>query len=257
MLRRRVIPCLLLRGDGLVKTRKFRDAKYLGDPINVMRIFNEKEVPEVIVLDISATVERRGPDLSRVAELATECFMPLCYGGGLSTVEQIGSVLELGVEKVSVNTATFENPGLFTEAAKLFGSQSIVVSIDAKSSWPWGERSYSHCGTRRRKVSPVEHAKRMEDAGAGEIFLTSIEREGGMEGYDLELTRSVATAVEIPVIASGGAGSVDHFGVAIREGMADAIAAGSFFVFEGPHRAVLISYPEEVELRRVLEPTDG
>lgn len=254
MLRRRVIPTLLISEGGLVKPRGFRRPTYLGDPINAVRIFNDKEVPELVVLDIDATRAGRGPDFSLVRELATECFIPLCYGGGVTTVREIGTVLEIGVEKVAMNSVLFEQSGLLTEAARLFGSQSLVASIDARASWPWGVRAYSHGGTRRQKMGPVEHAKLIEGAGAGEILLTSIEREGSMAGYDLDLIRSVAGAVGIPVIACGGAGSADDFRLAVEEGSADAVAAGSFFVFEGPHRAVLISYPDESELRRALEP---
>jgi cyclase len=172
-------------------------------------------------------------------------------------VEEIGSILEIGVEKVALNSVLFDRPELLTAAARRFGSQSLVASIDARRAWPFGVRAYSHGGTRRRGVDPVEHSKAMQDAGAGEILLTSIDREGSMTGYDLALIRSVTEAVGIPVIASGGAGSVEDFRLAVEEGGADAVAAGSYFVFEGPHRAVLISYPDEPELRQALEPALG
>lgn len=254
MLRRRVIPVLLVQEGGLVKPRGFRKPSYLGDPINAVRIFNDKEVPELVVLDIGARRQGRGPDLTLVRELATECFVPLCYGGGVSTIEEIGKILEIGVEKVSMNSILFERPRVLTEAAKRFGSQSLVVSIDVRWSWLRGCSAYSLCGTRRQSVGPVEHARRMEEAGAGEILLTAIEREGAMQGYDLELIRSVSEAVDIPVIANGGAGAVEHFRLVVEEAGADAVAAGSFFVFEGPHRAVLISYPDERDLQDALEP---
>ena len=252
MLRRRVIPCLLVSDGGLVKTTGFGSPTYLGDPINAVRIFNEKEVPELVVLDIRATQEGRGPNLDLVRDLAAECFMPLCYGGGVTSVDQVGTILGLGVEKVCVNSATYDDPDLITESARRFGSQSLMVSIDAKGGWPWGLRAYSHGATKRQRIDPVAHARQMEAAGAGEVLITSVRDDGRMTGYNVELIRSVSEAVKIPVVASGGAGCIEDFGAAVHEGLADAVAAGSLFVFEGPHRAVLISYPDRADLSAVL-----
>lgn len=249
MRRVRVIPTLLLKGGGLVKTQRFRRPVYVGDPINAVKIFNEKQVDELAVLDIDATRERREPDLRRIQDLAGECFMPLAYGGGITSLEQIRRILHAGVEKVVLNSAVHANPTLVVEAARQFGSQSIVVSIDARQKW-WGTyRSFTHNGTRNTGMTPALAARRAAEAGAGEILLTSIDREGTYKGFDLPLIRSVASAVTIPLVACGGARSVDDLVSAVREGGASAVAAGSLFVFQGSHRAVLISFPDEQLLR--------
>ncbi len=253
MLRTRVIPCLLLRNGGLVKTVKFADAKYVGDPINAVRIFNEKEVDELVFLDISATPAGRGPNLELVRDIATEAFMPFGYGGGVRTIEQVANLVALGVEKVVLNTVATEQPGFVREASRLVGSSSVVVSIDVRRSL-FGKYEVVTCsGTRRTGLDPVEWARRVEDLGAGEIFLTAVDRDGTQKGYDVPLLRQVTDAVSIPVIASGGAGSVEDFRAAVREGRASAVAAGSLFVFHGRHRAVLITYPEYANLQQVFE----
>jgi cyclase len=251
----RAIPCLLLRGNGFVKTVRFRDPTYLGDPVNIVRIFNDKEVDEVIVLDITATTERRPPRFDFVAGLASECFMPLCYGGGVSTVEEMRALFARGVEKVAVNTRAVETPELLRAAADAFGSQSIVVGIDVKRSWLGRRQVVTQAGRRGTGLDPVEHARRVEALGAGEILLTCVERDGTMDGYDLDLIRSVTSAVSIPVIAAGGAGRLEDLGAAVREGGAAAAAAGSLFVFQGRNRAVLVNYPEPAELRSLFGPT--
>ena len=251
MLKARVIPCLLLRNNGLVKTVKFREPKYVGDPINAVRILNDKEVDELAFLDISATPAGRGPNFELIADIASEAFMPFAYGGGITTLEQVQQLYATGVEKVILNTAAAADPSLVSRAADLAGSQSVVVSIDVRKSWLGKYGVYTRSGTHEQKTDPVNHAVRMEAAGAGEILLTSVDRDGTMSGYDLDLVAAVSRAVSIPVVASGGAGSVLDFRQAIGSG-ASAVAAGSLFVFHGKHRAVLITYPEYAELERAL-----
>lgn len=252
MLRTRVIPCLLLRGRGLVKTVRFQAPRYLGDPINVVKIFNDKEVDELVFLDITATAEGRAPAFKYIAEIASECFMPLGYGGGIRTLDDVRTLLSLGVEKVIVNSHAVRNPDFVRAAADFAGSQSVVVSIDVKQG-AFGRYSvFTHAGQKSTGLDPVTVAVAMEEAGAGELLLTSVDRDGTMQGYDLELIRRVAGSVGIPVVACGGAGKVEHLVQAVRAGGASAAAAGSLFVFQGPHRAVLISYPSPDELREAF-----
>jgi len=246
----RVIPVLLLRNMGLYKSVKFKDHKYVGDPINAIKIFNEKEVDELVFLDITASVNQQEPNYSMLADIASECFMPLCYGGGVRSIEQIQKILYAGVEKVSLNTAAVEIPGLINAAAKKFGSSTIVISIDVKKSLFGGYTVYAKSGTKSAKLSPVEFARMMENEGAGEILLNSIDADGTMKGYDLDLIKTVSEKVGIPVIACGGAGSLDHMKAAVHNG-ASAVAAGSFFVFQGKHKAVLITYPERSAIAQI------
>jgi cyclase len=253
MLKTRVMPCLLLRGWGLVKTVRFKSPSYVGDPINTVRIFNEKEVDELILLDIGATPEGRRPPFEAIEEIASECFMPVAYGGGLRTLEDVKTVLGLGVEKVAINSYAAENPIFLREAADTFGSQAIIASIDVKRQLFGGYRVYVQGGRKATRHHPVDYARRMEQHGCGEILLTSIDRDGTFEGYDLDLIRLVAREVSVPVIASGGAGSVGDFGRAVKEGGASAAAAGSLVVYQGRNRAVLINFPTRAELRRVLD----
>jgi cyclase len=244
LITRRILPCLLLKGNGLYKTVRFRDPTYVGDPINVVRIFNDKEVDEIAVLDIEAT-KRGSLPLPILRDLATECFMPLCYGGGVSSVDDLERLFGLGIEKVAINTAAVADPSLVTRGADLFGSQSIVVSLDVRSRrgrWTVATRG----GTRDTKIDVIEMARRMEGSGAGELLITSIDREGTGTGYDLELIRAVTSSVSIPVIAHGGAAGPDDLRRGFEQG-ASAVAAGSMFVFRGKHRAVLISYPDPAE----------
>ena len=248
--RPRVIPCLLLRNTGLVKTVRFGDSTYLGDPRNVVKIFNEKEADELCLLDITATVEGRGPRMDLLREISSECFMPLAYGGGIRTAEEVKEIIGVGVEKVVINSAAVDRPDLVEEAARLAGSSSVVVSIDARKGG-WARRGYevyTHSGTRRTGLRPDDVARTVERAGAGEVLLNAIDRDGTMQGYDLELVRLVTDAVRIPVIACGGAGKVEDLFAVVREGRAAAAAAGSLFVFQGRHRAVLISYPRGKDL---------
>lgn len=239
----RVIPCLLLRSGGLIKTAQFKDEKYVGDPLNAVRIFNEKEVDELIFLDVTATAEGRTPDIGFIREIAGECFMPLSYGGGISSLADLEALFSAGVEKVVINAAAFERCDVIRQAVGIYGSQSIVVAMDVRRSIFGRYSVWTHRASRDRKVDPVQHAKEMDELGVGEIFLNSIDRDGTGKGYDLELIERVARAVAMPVIASGGAGKIEDFQAAVDAG-ASAVAAGSLFVFYGKHRAVLITYPE-------------
>lgn len=245
MYRPRVIPCLLLRGNGLVKTRRFRDPVYVGDPVNAVRIFSEKEADEIVVLDIDASREGREPNYELVAEIAGEAFMPVAYGGGVRSLGQMRRLIRSGVEKVVVNSATVESTTVLSEGAAVFGSQAIVAGIDVKRTLLGGYRVVAKSATVEAKVGLDEHLARLVAAGAGEIFLNSVDRDGTMGGYDLDLIRKVALRVTVPVVACGGAGKLEHLSEAIRDGGASAVAAGSLFVFHGKHRAVLINYPKE------------
>ena len=251
MIRPRVIPCLLLKNEGLVKTVKFKDPKYLGDPINIVRIFNDKEVDELIFLDILATVENRRPNFELLGKITSECFMPLGYGGGIRTLEDVKQLLSMGVEKIVLNTSAVENPSLIRAAADYAGSQAVVISLDVKKTLLGKYEVYTRGGKKGTGLDPVKFAVEMEKQGAGELFLNSIDRDGTMQGYDLELVRRVADSVTVPVVACGGAGNIQHLAEAIQAG-ASAAAAGSMFVFQGPLRGVLISYPAQAELRRVI-----
>lgn len=251
MLRARVIPCLLLRDGGLYKTVRFKDPRYVGDPINAVRIFNEKEVDELTFLDIGATAAGRGPNFELLADIASEAFMPFGYGGGISNLEQVKRLFSLGVEKVVLNTVLASRPELVSEAATLAGSSSVVVSADVRRSWR-GEYTVCVAGGRTNvKRDLIEFVEEMERRGAGELLLNAIDRDGTQQGYDLDLISRVAKAVSIPVVAVGGAGKLDDFRAALDQG-ASAVAAGSMFVFHGKHRAVLITYPESAEMERVL-----
>ena len=244
----RVIPSLLLRGKGLVKTVKFKDPRYLGDPINIIKIFNDKEVDELTLLDITATIEGRKPPFDYIAKVASECFMPLGYGGGIKDIEDIRKISALGVEKVILNSYAFENPDFITTAADLVGSQSVVVSIDVKKNILGKYEVFIHGGRKNTGADPVRFATQMAEKGAGEILLNSIDRDGTFTGYDISMIQKVTSAVSIPVIACGGARDVQDLGLAVKEGGASAVAAGSMFVYQGKHRAVLINFPTQSEL---------
>lgn len=248
----RIIPVLLLKNGGLVKTQNFKNPKYVGDAINAVKIFNEKEVDELIFLDITASKEKRKPDLKLLNNIATECFMPLCYGGGIKTLEDIKSIINCGVEKVSLNSIAVENPSFIKKAADKFGSSTIVVSIDVKKNF-WGRKSiYTYSGTQSTGLDPVKFALEMQQQGAGELLINSIDNDGMMNGYDLDLIKKISKEVDIPVIACGGAGNLQHFKQAEIAG-ASAMAAGSMFVFHGEHRAVLINYPSQKELQQLFK----
>ena len=251
LIRTRVIPCLLLKGQGLVKTVNFTNPKYVGDPINAVKIFNDKEVHELVFLDITASTEKRAPRLDFISDIASECFMPLGYGGGIRTVKQAEEIFNRGVEKIIINSGAVEKPTFINELANLFGSQSIVVSIDIKKNFFGNYQTYTYSGKSKTSWDPVTWAQEAERLGAGEIFLNSIDRDGMMNGYDIPLIKSVSKAISIPVIACGGAGTVEDFGRAVYDGGASAVAAGSMFVFYGKYRAVLINFPDDQELKSV------
>jgi cyclase len=248
----RVIPVLLVQRGRLVKTVQFGSPTYLGDPINAIRIFNEKEVDELVLLDISATTDHRGPDFGLVERLAGECFMPLAYGGGIATVADVRQLVAIGAEKVILNTHACARPDLVAEAASLVGSQSVVAAIDTRARDDAAREVLVSSGRERTGRDPVQWAMELVALGAGEIFLNSVDRDGTMTGYDIPTLRAVAEAVAVPVIACGGAGSLAHFAEAVHDGGASAVAAGSYFVFYGRHRAVLVTYPRKDVLERTF-----
>lgn len=257
MLPARVIPCLLLRNQGLVKTIRFKNPTYIGDPTNAVRIFNDKEVDELVFLDITAARQRLSPQFDLLARMTSECFMPLCYGGGVRTIADMRRLFALGIEKVAINTHAVERPEFVREAADLFGSSSVVVSIDVRKRMLGGYEVVTMGAQRRTGLDPLTFAMEMERQGAGEILLNSVDRDGTMSGYDLDLTRAVAGGVGIPVIACGGAGSLADVVSVISDGGASAAAAGSLFVFHGPHRAVLITYPSPADLKAAFSQPAG
>lgn len=240
---KRIIPVLLIQDGGLVKSIRFNNHTYIGDPINAVKIFNEKEVDEIVILDISATKEGRAPNLAMIREIAGEAFMPLAYGGGITTIEQVKDILYQGIEKVVFNKSAVYNHDLIKETAHRFGSSSTVVSVDVKKDFFKRSRVFTDCGKRNTKYDVIEFVKKMEDLGAGEIFLNSIDHDGTYKGYDIDLIKSVSSSVSIPVIACGGAKDDESLVDAIVKGGASASAAGSIFVYKGVHRAVLINYP--------------
>jgi cyclase len=242
------MPCLLLRGHGLVKTRRFKDAVYVGDPINAVRIFSEKEVDELVLLDIDASREGREPNYDLIAEVAGECFMPLAYGGGIRNLAQVRRLIRCGVEKVIVNSAACESTEVVRVAADVFGSQAVVGAVDVHKSLLGTWRVMACSGSRDTGLALDAHVRALVDAGAGELLVNNIDRDGMMNGFDLELIKRVASQVPVPVVACGGAGTVQHLRQAVHEAGASAVAAGSMFVFHGKHRAVLINYPAVAEL---------
>ncbi len=254
MLKIRIIPCLLLRNESLVKTVQFKKFGYIGDPANTCRIFNELEADELAFLDIMASHEKRGPNYKILQEIADECFMPLSYGGGIRGLQEAERIFNIGFEKVVLNTYPFEDPNIISDLAKAFGSQSVIIAIDVKKSFLGKYQVFSLSGTDNKKKHPVEWAKEVQDRGAGEIVLTSIDREGTWKGFDLELTAQVCKAVSIPVIANGGAGCVEHIGDAVREGKASAVALGSMVVYQGKELGVLVNFPEKEDLLKALIP---
>ncbi len=248
----RVIPILLLRGKGLVKTVKFKEPKYIGDPINSVRIFNEKEVDELVFLDITATPEGRGPDFELLADIAGEAFMPMAYGGGITSLEQVKRIFSLGFEKVVIDSAAYDAPQLIRDAVAIYGSQSIVGCVDVRRTLLGRYELSSHAGKTKQTAGLTAHVGELERLGIGEIIVNSVDRDGTQSGYDLKLLREVSSVVSIPVVACGGASSLDDFVAAVHEGGASAVAAGSLFVFVGPHRAVLINYPARADLTKRL-----
>lgn len=248
MLYPRIIPCLLVKEGGLVKTVNFKSPKYVGDPINAVRIFNEKEVDELMVIDIDATVERREPDYRMIEHLAAECRMPLCYGGGVKTSGQIQRIIQLGVEKVAISSAAIETPELVRQSSEVVGSQSVVVVLDVKKKHFGGKYEvFTHNGLKATGKNPVELAVKMEELGAGEIVINSIDNDGVMKGFDLPLIDTIRDCINVPLTVLGGAGSLDDVKKLIQHYGAIGVAAGSLFVFKGIFKAVLINYPNRIE----------
>ena len=253
MLRPRIIPCLLIQGGGLVKTTGFASPKYVGDPINAIKIFNEKEADEIIVLDIDATVQKRNPNERLIAQFAAECRMPLCYGGGIRTPEQAKRIISLGVEKVSLSAAAFETPDIISEIASAIGSQSVVVVLDVRRTKSGSFMVFTHNGTKKTGIDLTRAAREAEQRGAGEIVVNSVDRDGLMAGYDLEAARIVREATRIPVTLLGGAGSLNDINELVRICGIVGAAAGSLFVFKGAYRAVLINYPTVEQRNKISQ----
>jgi cyclase len=242
----RVIPCLLLSGNRIVKTKRFKNPIYIGDPVNIVKIFSDKEVDELIVLDIDASRENREPNYELIAEIAGECFMPVAYGGGIRNIEQVRKLIRSGIEKIVINSAALKSTEFIREIANIFGSQAVVGAIDAKKTLFNGYRICGKSGTKEYILKPEEHALNLEKCGVGEIFLNSIDNDGKMNGFDLSLIKLVSSKISIPIVACGGAGSIEHLRKAVSEGGATAVAAGSMFIFYGKQNGILINYPNEV-----------
>lgn len=243
MLRPRIIPCLLIHKKGLVKTVQFSNPKYVGDPINAVRIFNEKESDELMVIDIDATVEKREPDYKLIEHLASECRMPLCYGGGVKTVEQAQRIFSLGVEKIAISSAAVNTPELVSKMAERVGSQSVVVVVDVKKKTFGGYELCIENGKKGTGINPVDFVVQMEKLGAGEIVMNSIDQDGMMNGYDLKLVDKIRPVITLPLTILGGAGNLSNIGNLIKNYGIIGAAAGSLFVFKGVYKAVLINYP--------------
>jgi imidazole glycerol-phosphate synthase subunit HisF len=253
MLRPRIIPCLLVRDKGLVKTVKFGEGKYVGDPLNAVKIFNEKEVDELMILDIDATVQERGPDFELIRNIAIESRMALCYGGGVKTVEQAKKIISLGAEKVALGSAAIENPVIISQIAKAVGTQSVVVVIDVKYRGIFKKPEVvSHNGCKTTGLSPAQFAIKCEELGAGEVVINSVDKDGMMNGFDTKLIREVRDSISLPITILGGASSLEDISDAIKEFGVIGVAAGSLFVFKGKYKAVLINYPNAVEKKAVL-----
>ncbi len=253
MLKTRVIPCLQLIGDNLVKTVKFKNPAYIGDPINTVRIFNELEVDELCFLDIRASEEGRSPNLTVLQQISNECFMPLSYGGGVKDFDTARQILSIGFEKIVINTQAHRDPALITRLSEHFGAQSVIGSIDVKKNL-WGRYMvYINDGAEKTGVDPVEWAQQLQAWGAGEILLASMDRDGTWSGFDLDITAKVVEAVSVPVIASGGAGHLEHIGAAVKEARASATALGSMVVYQKKGMGVLVNFPDKQELEKVLQ----
>jgi cyclase len=251
MLRNRVIPVLLLRNKGLVKTIQFGKGKYIGDPMNAIRIFNDKECDELVFLDIDASKENRAPDFDYIQSIASECFMPLGYGGGIKTIGDIEILFSIGIEKVIINSQALNNLELIKLASAKFGNQSIVVSVDVTKNLLGAYKIFSHSGIKHHYVSLSSYLSEVIKAGAGEIMLNNVDRDGMMTGYDLKLIQKISSEIPVPLSVCGGAGKLEDLKDGIKAG-ASAAAAGSLFIYHGPHRAVLINYPTQLELKKIM-----
>lgn len=247
----RIIPVLLINKGGLYKTVRFKNPKYVGDPVNAIRVFNNKFVDEIIVLDYNATIEKRNPDFGLLEDMASQCFMPLCYGGGIRSTDDISKIIQCGVEKIALNSEAFENYRLVEDAAKKFGSSSVVLSVDVRENMFGEYQVVTHSATKATGLRPDLYAKQMEDRGIGEILVNSVNLDGTMKGYDLRLIKLISGVVNVPVIACGGAGDINHLKEVYDAG-ATAMAAGSMFIFHGKHRGVLINYPDENTLNSLF-----
>jgi len=252
VLKHRVIPALLLRNGGLVKTTQFKDPKYVGDPINAIRIFNDKEVDELMVLDITASKESREPNFALIEQLAGECFMPLAYGGGIRTVHQARQLFALGVEKVCLQTAALGSPNLISKLANQFGSQSVMVSVDVKKNWLGKPKLYQSAAGKLMNAAWLDKLHELVSAGAGEVLINSVDKDGTLSGPDLQLIKQAADHLGVPLIAVGGVSSLTDIKACVDAG-ASAVAAGAFFVYHGPHRAVLITYPKYQDLEQLFK----
>jgi cyclase len=251
MLLTRYIPCLLLKGAGLVKTIKFKNPKYVGDPINTVRIFNEKEVDELIFLDIEATPQNREPNYKLLSEIADECFMPLAYGGGIKTLEQAIKIFQIGIEKVAVNSAAHSNLKLISDIAAIYGTQAVIGIIDVKKSLFGKQEVVSNSANTKHKFTPEAWAQELVKAGVGEIMVTSVDKEGSWEGIDVALIKRITDSVNVPVIANGGAGNAEHLKDAVRNGGASAVAMGSMVVYQKKDFGVLINFPDKKILEKI------
>lgn len=248
MFRPRIIPCLLLKNNGLVKSVNFKNHRYIGDPLNAIKIFNDKKADELIFLDIDASKENRIPSLELIKQIGDECNMPFSVGGGIKSIEDIKAIINAGAEKVCINTAAIVRPEFIREAVEIFGSSTIVVCMDVQKKFLYKKQIYISNGTRATGINPLDFAKKMVEMGAGEIMINSISHDGKMQGYDTELIAEISKAVPIPVIALGGAGNMDHMISTAKEAKASALAAGSMFVYHGPRNAVLINLPTRKEV---------
>lgn len=253
MLKTRVIPVLLLKDRGLVKTIKFKNEKYIGDPRNAVKIFTEKEVDELIVLDIHASKTHSPPNFELIEEISSECFVPFAYGGGITSVAEIKKLFSLGVEKVVLNSIFLNRPNIVKEASSLYGSQSIIVSIDVKKSFFGKKKVYDSARKKLTNIDPIDFALKAQEYGAGEVFINSVDNDGTFSGYDIELCKSISIQLKIPLIICGGAQSLEDFKYAVKDGKASAVAAGSMFVYHQKHKAVLINYPEYTELEKLFK----
>jgi cyclase len=253
MLKTRLIPTLLLRNGSLVKTKKFKSFNYIGDPANTLRIFNELEVDEIMILDISSSMNNSLQDLKCLKEMAEECFMPLSYGGGIDTLDKAKKIFDLGFEKIVINTNAVINPNLITEIASIYGSQAVVVSIDYKMNFLGKKTVRIYCGNKNTQLDPILWAKEVEKFGAGEILLTSIDNEGTWSGFDYGLIKEISEKITLPLIAHGGAGSLNHISKAIKECGASAVALGSMIVYQKKDFGVLINFPDQKKIEEMLK----
>lgn len=253
MLRPRVIPSLLVHDNGLVKTVNFKNPKYVGDPINAVKIFNEKEVDELAVFDIDATVLGKEPNYSLIERLASQSMMPLCYGGGVKTVDQAQRIFSLGIEKIALSSAVLQNPKLITEISDRVGAQSVIVVLDVKKKLLGGYEVYTHNGKKATGINPFKFVEEAQKLGAGEIVINSIDKDGQMKGYDLDLIDKIREKITLPMTVLGGAGSLQDIEKVIDKHGVIGVAAGSLFVFKGPYKAVLINYPTQIEKNKIFK----